>query len=70
MSGQDGEADVMQNRACASGAESVGKLVMLVFVGAYALLEQAPVIKVAMGFGGVVLVGMLALAWGRRSRTA
>ena len=45
-------------------------LVMLAFVGAYALLEQVPVVMVAMGFGGVVLVGMGALAWGRRSRQA
>ncbi len=43
-------------------------LVMLAFVGAYAMLEQVPVVMVAMGFGGVVLVGMGALAWGRRSR--
>jgi len=42
-------------------------LVMLGFVGAYALLEQVPVVNVAMGFGGVVLVGMAALAWGRRT---
>jgi MFS transporter, LPLT family, lysophospholipid transporter len=42
-------------------------LVMLGFVGAYALLEDAPVVTVAMGFGGMVLAGMLALAWGRRS---
>lgn len=42
-------------------------LVMLGFVGAYALLEDAPVVTVAMAFGGVVLAGMLALAWGRRS---
>jgi LPLT family lysophospholipid transporter-like MFS transporter len=45
-------------------------LVMLGFVGAYALLEDAPVVTVAMGFGGIVFVGMLALAWGRRTRTA
>jgi LPLT family lysophospholipid transporter-like MFS transporter len=45
-------------------------LVMLGFVGTYALLEDAPVVTVAMGFGGIVFVGMLALAWGRRTRTA
>jgi LPLT family lysophospholipid transporter-like MFS transporter len=45
-------------------------LVMLAFVGAYAMLEQVPVVMVAMGFGAVVLVGMGALAWGRRSRQA
>jgi LPLT family lysophospholipid transporter-like MFS transporter len=45
-------------------------LVMLAFVGAYALMEQVPVVNVAMGFGCVVLVGMLALAWGRRPGTA
>jgi LPLT family lysophospholipid transporter-like MFS transporter len=43
-------------------------LVMLGFVGVYALLEQAPVVNVAMGFGSVVLAGMLALALGRLSR--
>jgi len=43
-------------------------LVMLAFVGAYALMEQVPVVNVAMGFGCVVFVGMLALAWGRRHR--
>jgi len=43
-------------------------LAMLAFVGAYALLESVPVVNLAMGFGGVVFVGMLALAWGRRSR--
>jgi LPLT family lysophospholipid transporter-like MFS transporter len=42
-------------------------LVVLGFVGVYALLEQAPIVAVAMGFGGVVFAGMLALAWGRRS---
>jgi LPLT family lysophospholipid transporter-like MFS transporter len=42
-------------------------LVMLAFVGAYALLEKAPVVEVAMGFGRVILVGISALAWGRRS---
>jgi LPLT family lysophospholipid transporter-like MFS transporter len=42
-------------------------LVMLAFVGAYALLEKAPVVEVAMGFGSVILVGIAALAWGRRS---
>jgi LPLT family lysophospholipid transporter-like MFS transporter len=43
-------------------------LVMLAFVGAYALMEQVLVVNVAMGFGCVVFVGMLALAWGRRHR--
>jgi LPLT family lysophospholipid transporter-like MFS transporter len=43
-------------------------LVMLGFVGVYALLEQVPVVMVAMGFGSVVLAGMLALAWGRRNQ--
>jgi LPLT family lysophospholipid transporter-like MFS transporter len=40
-------------------------LVMLAFVGAYALMEHLPVVDVARGFGGVVLVGMVVLAWGR-----
>jgi hypothetical protein len=31
-------------------------------------MEQVPVVNVAMGFGCVVFVGMLALAWGRRPR--
>ena len=44
-------------------------LVMLAFVGAYALLEKAPVVEVAMGFGSVILVGIAALAWGRRTGT-
>jgi LPLT family lysophospholipid transporter-like MFS transporter len=43
-------------------------LAMLSFVGVYALMEQVPVVNVAMGFGCVVFVGMLALAWGRRPR--
>lgn len=43
-------------------------LVMLGFVGVYALLERVPVVMVAMGFGSVVLAGMLALAWGRRNQ--
>lgn len=43
-------------------------LAMLAFVGVYALLEGLPVVNLAMGFGSVVFVGMLALAWGRRSR--
>jgi len=43
-------------------------LAMLAFVGAYALLEGLPVVNLAMGFGSVVFVGMLALAWSRRSR--
>ncbi len=43
-------------------------LVMLGFVGVYALLEDVPVVMVAMGFGSVVLAGMLALAWGRRNQ--
>lgn len=41
-------------------------LAMLGFVGAYALLEGLPVVKVAMGFGVVVLLGISALALGRR----
>lgn len=41
-------------------------LAMLGFVGAYALLEGLPVVNVAMGFGAVVLVGISALALGRR----
>jgi MFS transporter, LPLT family, lysophospholipid transporter len=41
-------------------------LAMLAFVGAYALLESLPVVNLAMGFGGVVLFGMMALAWSRR----
>jgi LPLT family lysophospholipid transporter-like MFS transporter len=44
-------------------------LVMLCFVGAYAMLEQAPVVAVAMGFGGVIFVGIAGLAWGRRGGT-
>ena len=40
-------------------------LAMLGFVGAYALLESWPVVQVAMGFGGVVLLGITALAWSR-----
>jgi LPLT family lysophospholipid transporter-like MFS transporter len=40
-------------------------LVMLGFVGAYALMEHLPVVDVALGFGGVVLAGMVVLAWGR-----
>jgi arginine exporter protein ArgO len=42
---------------------------MLCFVGAYAMLEQAPVVAVAMGFGGVIFVGIAGLAWGRRGGT-
>ncbi len=44
-------------------------LAMLGFVGAYALLEHLPVVKVASGFGAIVLLGIAALAWGRRVRS-
>jgi MFS transporter, LPLT family, lysophospholipid transporter len=43
-------------------------LAMLSFVGVYALMEQVPVVNVAMGFGCVVFVGMVALTKGRHSR--
>lgn len=42
-------------------------LAMLGFVGTYALMEQVPVVNVAMGFGGVVFAGIAALAWTRRT---
>jgi LPLT family lysophospholipid transporter-like MFS transporter len=43
-------------------------LAMLGFVGAYALLEQVPVVNLAIGFGGVVFAGIAALAWTRRTQ--
>jgi LPLT family lysophospholipid transporter-like MFS transporter len=42
-------------------------LSMLGFVGAYAALENLPVVDVAMSFGCVVLAGIVALTWGRRT---
>ncbi len=43
-------------------------LVMLLFVGAYSLLVGLPVAQVVMGFGSVVLLGMVALALVRFKR--
>lgn len=42
-------------------------LAMLLFVGIYALLESLPVVNVALAYGLVVLTGIAALAWSRRS---